>query len=287
MIRDRLWGASRLAGRYGVVLALVAFAGAPFYWMLLTALKQNRDLYVGAYERTHVPWILNDPPTIEHVKLLFTATEFPRWMFNSFLVLVAVALITVVVAVPAGYSLARLSGRWGERLGMALFFTYLVPPTLLFVAFARLVSLLRLQDSLLSLVLIYPTMTIPFCAWLVMGFVRSLPWDVEEQAMIDGYSRLGVVLHVAPRLVLPAVLTSVMFAFTLVIQEFVYALTFISSVKHMTVSLGVPVALVRGDVYHWGALMAAALLTSIPLAIVYNAFADRFIEGLTLGAVKG
>jgi multiple sugar transport system permease protein len=279
--------ASRAAGRYGVLLALVAFAGAPFYWMLLTAIKQNRDLYVGAYERTHVPWILNDPPTLEHLRLLFTGTDFPRWALNSFLVLIAVALITVVVAVPAGYSLARLSGRWGERLGVGLFFTYLIPPTLLFVAFARLVSALRLENSLLSLVLVYPTMTIPFCTWLVMGFVRSVPWDIEEQALVDGWSRFGVLLHVAPRLVVPAVLTAVMFAFTLVIQEFVYALTFISSVKQMTVSLGVPVALVRGDVYHWGALMAAALLTSVPLAIVYNAFADRFIEGLTLGAVKG
>ena len=278
---------ARALGRYGAVLGLMTFAGAPFYWMLLTTLKQNRDLYVGAFDPTHVPWLLNDPPTLEHLRTLLLATDFPHWLLNSFLVLVAVALITVVVAVPAGYSLARLAGRWGVRLGLALFFIYLVPPTLLFVAFARLVSVLHLENSLLSLVLIYPTMTIPFGAWLVMGFVRSLPWEVEEQAMIDGYSRLGVVLRIAPRLVLPGVLTAVMFAFTLVIQEFVYALTFISSVNRMTVSLGVPVALVRGDVYHWGALMAAALITSVPLAVVYNIFVDRFIEGLTLGAVKG
>jgi multiple sugar transport system permease protein len=278
---------TRWLGRYGAVLGLIAFAGAPFYWMLLTALKQNRDLYVGAYDRGHVPWLLNDPPTLEHVRMLLTATDFPRWLWNSFIVLAAVALITVVVAVPAGYSLARLAGRWGVRVGVALFFIYLVPPTLLFVAFARLVSVLHLENSLLSLVLIYPTMTIPFCSWLVMGFVRSLPWDIEEQAMMDGYSRLGVVLSIAPRLVLPGVLTAAMFAFTLVIQEFVYALTFISSVSNMTVSLGVPVALVRGDVYHWGALMAAALITSLPLAVVYNFFVDRFIEGLHLGAVKG
>jgi multiple sugar transport system permease protein len=279
--------AIRVLGRYGAVLGLVTFAGAPFYWMALTAIKQNRDLYVGAFDRGHVPWLLNDRPTLEHVRMLLTATDFPHWLWNSFLVLVAVALITVVIAVPAGYSLARLAGRWGVRVGAAMFFTYLVPPTLLFVAFARLVSVLHLENSLFSLVLIYPTMTIPFCSWLVMGFVRSLPWDIEEQAMMDGYSRLGVVLRIAPRLVLPGVLTAVMFAFTLVIQEFVYALTFISSVSRMTVSLGVPVALVRGDVYHWGALMAAALLTSLPLAVVYNFFVDRFIEGLTLGAVKG
>jgi multiple sugar transport system permease protein len=272
---------------YVAALGFIAFAGFPFYWMLLTAFKQNRDLYVGATDLRHVPWIFNDPPTLDHVRLLFQQTEFPRWVLNTLLVVVAVALITVAVAVPAGYSLARLVGRWGERMGMGIFFTYLIPPTLLFIPFARLGALLGVQNSLWALILIYPTMTIPFCTWLVMGFVRSVPWDIEEQAMIDGYSRLAVILKVAPRLIVPGILTVVVFSFTLVMQEFVYALTFISSVSKMTVSLGVPVALVLGDVYHWGSLMAAALFTSIPLAIVYNLFVDRFIEGFTMGAVKG
>jgi len=136
-------------------------------------------------------------------------------------VVAAVVVITVAVAVPAGYSLARLAGRWGERLGMGIFFTYLIPPTLLFVPFARLISLLGLQDSLASLILIYPTMTIPFCTWLVMGFLRSVPWDIEEQAMIDGYSRLAVIVKVAPRLIVPGILTVIVFTFTLVLQEFV------------------------------------------------------------------
>ena len=272
---------------YAGALGFTVFAGFPFYWMLITAFKQNRDLYVGAADVRHVPWIFNDPPTLEHVRLLLGQTEFPSWVLNTLLVVAAVVVITVAVAVPAGYSLARLAGRWGERLGMGIFFTYLIPPTLLFIPFARLVSLLHLQDSLGALILIYPTMTIPFCTWLVMGFLRSVPWEIEEQAMIDGYSRLAVILRVAPRLIVPGILTVVVFTFTLVTQEFVYALTFISSVQRMTVSLGVPIALVRGDVYHWGALMAAALFTSIPLAIVYNLFIDRFIQGFTMGAVKG
>jgi multiple sugar transport system permease protein len=275
------------AALYLAALGFMAFAGFPFYWMFLTAFKQNRDLYVGATDLSHVPWIFNDPPTLEHLRLLFGQTDFPRWVLNTLVVVVVVVVITVAVAVPAGYSLARLAGRWGERLGMGIFFTYLIPPTLLFIPFSRLVSLLGLQNSLWSLILIYPTITIPFCTWLVMGFVRSVPWDIEEQAMIDGYSRLAVILKVAPRLIVPGILTVVVFTFTLVLQEFVYALTFISSVERMTVSLGVPVALVRGDVYHWGALMAAALFTSIPLAILYNLFIDRFIQGFTMGAVKG
>jgi multiple sugar transport system permease protein len=272
---------------YAAALGFIAFAGFPFYWMLITAFKQNRDLYVGAFDTRHVPWIFNDPPTLEHVRLLFGQTDFLRWTLNTLIVVVAVVVITVAVAVPAGYSLARLTGRWGERLGIGIFFTYLIPPTLLFIPFARLVALLGLQNSLGALILIYPTITIPFCTWLVMGFLRSVPWDIEEQAMIDGYSRLAVIVKVVPRLMVPGILTVVVFSFTLVLQEFVYALTFISSVDKMTVSLGVPIALVRGDVYHWGALMAAALVTSIPLAIVYNLFIDRFIQGFTLGAVKG
>jgi len=272
---------------YAAALAFMVFAGFPFYWMFITTFKQNRDLYVGASDVKHVPWIFNDPPTLEHVRLLLGQTAFPRWVLNTLLVVVAVAVITVAVAVPAGYSLARLAGRWGERLGMGIFFTYLIPPTLLFIPFSRLIALLGLNNSLGALILIYPTMTIPFCTWLVMGFLRSVPWEIEEQAMIDGYSRLEVILRVAPRLIMPGILTVVVFTFTLVMQEFVYALTFLSSVDRMTVSLGVPIALVRGDVYHWGSLMAAALFTSIPLAIVYNLFIDRFIQGFTLGAVKG
>src|SRR5712671_318364 len=272
---------------YAAALGIVIFAGFPFYWMLITTFKQNRDLYVGASDSHHVPWIFNDPPTLDHVRLLLGQTEFPHWVLNTLGVVAAVSVITVVVAVPAGYSLARLAGRWGEGMGMGIFFTYLIPPTLLFIPFSRLVALLGLQNSLGALILIYPTITIPFCTWLVMGFLRSVPWDIEEQAMIDGYSRLAVIVRVVPRLIVPGILTVVVFSFTLVLQEFVYALTFISSVDKMTVSLGVPIALVRGDVYHWGSLMAAALFVSIPLAIVYNLFIDRFIQGFTMGAVKG
>ena len=272
---------------YAAALAFMGFAGFPFYWMLITTFKQNRDLYVGAFDTRHIPWIFNESPTLEHVRLLFRETDFLRWVGNTLIVVAAVVVLTVAVAVPAGYSLARLTGRWGERLGIGIFFTYLIPPTLLFIPLARLVALLGLQNSLGALILIYPTITIPFCTWLVMGFLRSVPWDIEEQAMIDGYSRLAVIVKVVPRLIVPGILTVVVFTFTLVMQEFVYALTFISSVDRMTVSLGVPIALVRGDVYHWGSLMAAALFTSIPLAVIYNLFIDRFIQGFTLGAVKG
>jgi len=274
-------------GLYMLALAFTLFAVMPFYWMFLTAFKQNRDLYVGATVADHIPWIFNHPPTLEHVELLLQRTPYLQWVGNTFLVGAAVVAITLVAAVPAGYSLARLVGRWGQRLGIAIFLTYLVPPTLLFIPFARLISVLGLQNSLWALILIYPTFTIPFCTWLTMGFFRSIPREMEEQAMIDGQSRLGAVIRVVMPLSVPGILTVIIFAFTLVLQEFVYALTFITSVGKMTVSLGVPVALVRGDVYYWGSLMAAALITSLPLAFVYNLFLDRFIVGFTAGAVKG
>ncbi len=283
-------GAIRVAKRvalYAAALAFTVFAVFPFYWMFLTAFKQNRDLYVGATNLQHVPWIFNDPPTLEHVRLLFLGTPYLLWVKNTALVGLAVVAITLLVAVPAGYSLARLAGRWGERLGIGIFLTYLVPPTLLFIPFARVISFLGLQNQLGALVLVYPTFTVPFCTWLMMGFFRSVPRDLEEQAMVDGYSRLAVIQKVVLPLAIPGMLTVVIFAFTLVLQEFVYALTFISQVERMTLSLGVPVALVRGDVFYWGSLMAACLITSVPIAVIYSSFIDRFIAGLTAGAVKG
>jgi len=268
------------------ILGFVAFAVFPFYWMVVTTFKQNSDLYVGAANTAHNPFIFNRPPTLEHLKALFEQTLYLTWVANTLLVGALVVGITLVLAVPAGYSLARLTGRWGERLSIGIFLTYLVPSTLLFIPFSRLVSLLGLQNSLWSLVLVYPTFTVPFCTWLLMGFFKSLPREVEDSAMVDGCSRLGAIWRMVLPLSVPGLLTVVIFALTLVIQEFVYSLTFISSVERMTVSVGVPVALVRGDVYYWGSLMAACLITSIPIAVLYNFFLDRFIAGFTVGAIK-
>jgi multiple sugar transport system permease protein len=277
---------ARRAGHRAVVLLFTAFAVFPFYWMAITAFKQNSDLYVGATNTAHNPFLFNRPPTLDHLRILFGQTLFPTWLLNTFLVGAVVVGITLALAVPAGYSLARLTGRWGERLSIGIFLTYLVPSTLLFIPFSRLVSLLGLQDSRWSLVLIYPTFTVPFCTWLLMGFFRSLPREVEESAMVDGCSRVGAIWRMVLPLSVPGLLTVVIFALTLVIQEFVYSLTFISSVERMTVSVGVPVALIRGDVYYWGSLMAACLVTSVPIAVVYNLFLDRFIAGFTVGAVR-
>jgi multiple sugar transport system permease protein len=279
-------GVAAIIGHRIVILGFTLFAVFPFYWMLITAFKQNSDLYVGATNTAHNPFIFNAAPTLDHLRILFGRTFFPTWLGNTLTVGVVVVAITLLLAVPAGYSLARLTGRWGERLSIGIFLTYLVPSTLLFIPFSRLVSLLGLQNSTWSLVIVYPTFTIPFCTWLLMGFFKSLPREVEESAMVDGCSRLGAITRIVLPLSVPGLLTVVIFALTLVVQEFVYSLSFISSVERMTVSVGVPVALIRGDVYYWGSLMAACLVTSLPLAILYNFFLDRFIAGFTVGAIK-
>jgi len=274
------------AGHRAIILGFTAFAVFPFYWMVITAFKRNSDLYVGATNTAHNPFIFNEPPTLVHLYTLFQNTLYLTWLFNTLWVGAVVVLITLLLAVPAAYSLARLTGRWGERLSIGIFLTYLVPSTLLFIPFSRLVALLGLQNHLSALILIYPTFTVPFCTWLLMGFFKTLPKEVEESAMVDGCSRLSAIRRVVLPLAMPGLLTIVIFALTLTIQEFVYSLTFISSVERMTVSVGVPVALVRGDVYYWGSLMAACLITSIPLAIMYNFFLDRLIAGFTVGAIK-
>ena len=263
-----------------IFTALLAF---PFYWMGIATFKQNIDLYAT----DNNPFIFNLPPTLNHLHYLFGETQFVRWLGNTALVGVIVVAITLVLALPAAYALARLTGRWGERLGIAIFLTYLVPPTLLFIPLSRVVAVLGLQDTIWSLVLVYPSVTVPFSIWLLMGFFKSIPRELEDAAMVDGLTRFGAFVKLVVPISLSGILTVVIFAFTLVTQEFVYALTFISPESKQMVGVGVPIFLVRGDVYYWGALMAACLIASIPIAFLYNLFLDRFIAGFTVGAVKG
>ncbi len=267
---------------YAAVVVLVLFAAFPFYWMLITTFKTDGDLY----NLKSIPYWFNAPPTFEHLKYLFEDTLFVQWLSNSFLIGLYVVVITLVVSLPAGYSLARMPGRSAETLGIGIFLTYLVPPTLLFLPLSRVVSILGVQDSLWSLVVVYPTFTIPFCTWLLMGFFKAVPREIEEAAIVDGCTVMGAFVKTVLPLSLPAILTVVIFSFTLTLQEFVYALTFISSSDEKPVTLGVATELIRGDIFYWGELMGGALIASVPVAIAYNLFLDRFISGITGGAVK-
>jgi multiple sugar transport system permease protein len=279
-------GAARPVGhviaRWAVLVVFAVLLAFPFYWMFITTFKQTADLYT----LQNNPFKFNMAPTLEHLKLLFGQTKYMVWVTNTVIVGGIVVAITLVLALPAAYALTRLTGRWGQRIGVAIFLTYLVPPTLLFIPLSRVVAVLGLQDTIWSVVLVYPTFTVPFSIWLLMGFFKSIPRELEDAAMVDGLSRLGAFFKLVVPISLSGILTVVIFTFTLVTQEFVYALTFISTENSQMLSVGVPTFLVRGDVYYWGSLMAACLIASVPIAILYNLFLDRFIAGFTVGAVK-
>jgi multiple sugar transport system permease protein len=266
-----------IVGPFAILLAF------PFYWMLMTALKSDRDLY----DVENVPYKFNQgSPTFSNVEFLFRHTKYLQWLENTAIVGVLVVVITLILSLPAGYALARLSGPWGQSVGIGIFLTYLVPPTLLFLPMSRVIAELGLQDRLISLVLVYPSFTVPFSTWLLMGFFRTIPIELEDAAMVDGASRMRTLVSVVFPVSVPGILTVVIFTFSLVVNEFVYAITFISTSSERTVSAGVPTELIRGDVFYWGALMAATLIPAIPLALLYNLFLDRFIAGFTGGAFR-
>jgi multiple sugar transport system permease protein len=266
-----------IVGPFAIVLAF------PFYWMLMTSLRSDNDLY----DIQQVPFKFNaDSPTLANYRFLFEQTDYRQWLQNTVIVGVVVVGITLVLALPAGYALARLSGRWGQSVGVGIFLTYLVPPTLLFLPLSRVISDLNLNDRLWSLIVVYPSFTVPFSTWLLMGFFKTIPPELEDAALVDGASRLGALARVVFPLSIPGILTVVIFSFSLVFNEFIYALTFISTSETRTVSSAVPTELIRGDVFYWGALMAATLIPAIPLALLYNAFLNRFIAGFTGGAFR-
>ncbi len=301
--------AGRTSVRTIVIMFFVIFSAFPFYWMLITSFKTDGDLY----NPRNNPFVFNEvaplgaaaqgtdgdedaetgfsllpaAATFDNFVFLFNNTNYGRFVINSVIVGVAVVLITIVLAVPAAYSLARLAGRVGEQLGIMMFMVYLVPPTLLFIPLSRIITLLGLRDSVWALIAVYPTFTVPFCTWLLMGFMKSIPRDIEEQAMVDGYSRFGAILRVVFPLALPGILTIIVFTFTLTIHEFIYALAFISSSSQKVISTGVTSELIRGDVFFWQEIMAGGIIVAIPLAILYNIFLNQFVAGFTMGAVKG
>jgi multiple sugar transport system permease protein len=274
-----------VVGPFAILLAF------PFYWMLTTMFKEDLDLNNAS--PNHVPYVYNplrwdfwNSATTKHVTFLFEHTDYPRWLANTAIVGGVVVAITLVFALPAGYALARLSGRWGQSMGVGIFLVYLVPPTLLFLPLSRLIAEFGLRDTLWSLILVYPSFTIPFATWLLMGFFKTIPQELEDAALVDGCSRLKALWRIVFPISLPGILTVIIFAFSLCVNEFIYAFTFVSSTEHRTISAGVPNQLIRGDVFFWQSLMAATLIPSIPLALLYNTFLDRFIKGFTGGAFR-
>jgi multiple sugar transport system permease protein len=254
----------------------------PFYWMIITVFKQNSDLY----SETNNPLWFNAAPTLDNVLYLLQQTRFLTWMANSLIIGVGVVIITLITAVPAGYALARLRLPGAEQLGIAIFATYLVPPTLVFIPLTKVVHVLGLQNSIWSLVLILPTISIPFSVWLLMGFFKNVPFEIEEAALMDGATRRQAVFKVVLPISRAGLAAAGMFAFAVSLQAFLYPLVFTSSTAVKPVTLGVVTDLVRGDLFYWGSLMAGALFAGLPVAILFNYFLDDFVEGITAGSTK-
>jgi multiple sugar transport system permease protein len=252
----------------------------PFYWMVVTTFKPNEELL----SREGNPfWVVH--PTLAHVNKLLFDTAYPSWLFNTMLVAVVSTLLSIACSVLAAYAIERLRFSGSRYVGMAIFLAYLVPPSILFIPLATIVYKFGLYDTRLALILTYPTFLIPFCTWLLMGYFRSIPFELEECALIDGASRWQILTRIVLPLAVPGLISAGIFAFTLSWNEFIYALTFVSSSEVKTVPIGVITELVEGDVYHWGSLMAGALLGSLPVAILYSFFVEYYVSGLT-GAVK-
>jgi multiple sugar transport system permease protein len=267
---------------YAGLTFYAVIAGLPVYWMLVTTFKADRDLY----NLQNFPLWFNQAPTLDHLNLLFNKTGFSHWLLNTAIVAIAVVAITLAVAVPAGYALARLRFPGSESMSVGIFLTYLIPTSLLFLPLVKVIAGLGLFDKLGSLIIAYPTFTIPFCTWLMAGFFKTLPVEIEEAAMVDGCSRLGAIPRVVLPLSIAGMLTVAIFAFTLSMQDFIYALSFVSSSDQKVVTIGVATELIRGDVFFWGSLMAGALIAGVPVAILYSFFLDYFVKGITGGAVK-
>ena len=252
----------------------------PFYWMVITSFKPNEELL----SRDGNPfWVIK--PTLAHFRKLLFDTAYPEWLMNTMIVSVVATFASLAAAVFAAYAIERLRFRGARQTGLAIFLAYLVPPSILFIPLAAVVFKLGLYDTRWALILTYPTFLIPFCTWLLMGYFRSIPFELEECALIDGATRWEILVKIVLPLAVPGLISAGIFAFTLSWNEFIYALTFVSSSEVKTVPVGVITELVEGDVYHWGSLMAGALLGSVPVAIIYSFFVEYYVSGMT-GAVK-
>jgi len=253
----------------------------PFYWMAITAVKPNAQL--TDYQNHSPFWVVG--PTLEHMKYLLFETSYPGWLWNTLLVAVCSTFLSLAASVFAAYAIERLRFRGARVTGLLIFLAYLVPPSILFIPLSVIVFQIGIFDSKLALILTYPTFLIPFCTWLLMGYFRSIPYELEESALVDGATRWQILTKIVLPLAVPGLISAGIFAFTLSWNEFIYALTFISSSENKTIPVGVLTELVRGDIYEWGALMSGALLGSLPVVILYSFFVDYYVSSMT-GAVK-
>ena len=268
---------------YANLVPYIFFALFPFYFMIITSLKSDNELY----NLKAVPFLIQTGVITDHYRYLFFKTEFLTWMMNSLIISVTATAISLVIAILAGYSLARLRFPGVGSFGTAVFITYLVPPTLLFLPLSQVVVWLGISDTIWALIVTYPTFLVPFSTWLLMGYFRTIPREIEECALVDGASRMQTLTRIVLPMAIPGIVCVTLFGFTLTWNEFTYALTFVSQTANKTAVVGVTADLIRGDIFYWGSLMAGAVVASLPIVVIYVWFLDYYVSGLTAGAVKG
>ena len=262
----------------GIIMVILLF---PFYWMALTSVKPNAQL---VDMNTHNPfWVVN--PTFDHIKRLLFETAYPRWLWNTMYVAAAATFLSIFASVLAAYAIARLRFRGSQTIGALIFMAYLIPPSILFIPLASVIHFYGVFDTPLALILVYPTILIPFSTWLLMGYFKTIPFELEECALIDGASRWQILTKIIVPLAIPGLISAFIFSFTLCWNEFIYALTLMSSVQNRKVPVAIVSDYVDGDVYRWGSLMAGALVGSLPLVILYAFFVEHYVSAMT-GAVK-
>jgi multiple sugar transport system permease protein len=261
-----------------IILVVLLF---PFYWMGLTSIKPDEQLI--DMEKYNPFWVIH--PTFKHISKLLFETQYPRWLWNTMYVAVGATTLSIAASVLAAYAIVRLRFRGAEAVGVLIFFAYLVPPSILFIPLASVIQAYGLFDSPLSLILVYPTLLIPFSTWLLMGYFKTIPYELEECALIDGASRWQILTKIVVPLAVPGLISAFIFSFTLCWNEFIYALTFLQSTPNKTVPVAIVNEFVDGDIYKWGSLMAGALVGSLPLVILYAFFVEHYVSAMT-GAVK-
>jgi multiple sugar transport system permease protein len=262
----------------GLILTVLLF---PFYWMALTSIKPDEQLIDM---NTYNPfWVVH--PTFKHISKLLFETQYPRWLWNTMYVAVGATTLSIIASVLAAYAIVRLRFKGADTVGVLIFFAYLVPPSILFIPLASVIQAYGLFDSPLSLILVYPTLLIPFSTWLLMGYFKTIPFELEECALIDGASRWQILTRIVVPLAVPGLISAFIFSFTLCWNEFIYALTFLQSTPNKTVPVAIVNEFVDGDIYKWGSLMAGALVGSLPLVILYAFFVEHYVSAMT-GAVK-
>lgn len=270
----------RTGWRFYLVLGLfLLFLLLPFYWMVLTALKPEAELL-----NTPNPWWVFHP-TLSSIIGLVTETAYPRWFLNTLFVSLGATALSVSVSYAAAFAIVRLRFFGARTLSSAIFFSYVVPPAILFIPLATVLIKLHWFDKLWALIPIYSTFLIPFCTWLLIGFLRSIPRELEEAALVDGASWLRIMVRIILPLSTPGLISATIFSFTLSWNEYLYALIYMVSSSNKTISVGLTTELMRGDVFQWGQLMSGALLGTLPVVLVYFFFVEYYVAGMS-GALK-